>query len=294
MALSGMTGFARVEGALGAWSWAVEARSVNGRNLEARFRGPGGFDALERVVRDGAQARFSRGQIQISLQARRAEAGGGVRINTDLLDQLVRLAADYGERPGIDRPRLDGLLAVRGVIEVAEETDTPEVRVAVEAAMGQSILALLDGLAAARLGEGTALAPVLNGQVNRIAQLVDRAEAEAAAQPLAIRERFERRMAELIADPRPLEDRILAEAAVMAGKADIREELDRLAAHIDGARALLTGDGSAGRRLDFLIQEFMRETNTLCSKSATVALTAIGLELKATIEQFREQIQNVE
>ncbi len=289
-----MTGFARVEGALGAWSWAVEARSVNGRNLEARFRGPNGFDALERVVRDGAQARFSRGQIQIALQARRAESGGGVRINGELLDQLVRLAADYGERPGVDRPRLDGLMAIRGVIEVAEETDTPEVRAAVEAAMGQSILAVLDGLATSRLAEGTALAPVLAAQVDRIAELVQQAEAEAAAQPAAIRERFERRMAELIADPRPLEDRILAEAAVMAGKADIREELDRLAAHIDAARALLTGDGAAGRRLDFLIQEFMRETNTLCSKSATVALTALGLELKATIEQFREQIQNVE
>ena len=289
-----MTGFARVEGALGAWSWAVEARSVNGRNLEARFRGPSGFDALERVVRDAAQARFSRGQIQIALQARRAESGGGVRINTDLLDQLIRLAADYGERPGVDRPRLDGLLAVRGVIEVAEETDTPEIRAAVEAAMGQSIQAVLDGLAASRLAEGAALAPVLTGQVDRIAVLVRQAEAEAAAQPVAIRERFERRMAELLADTRPLEERILAEAAVMAGKADIREELDRLAAHIDAARGLLTGDGSAGRRLDFLIQEFMRETNTLCSKSATVALTAIGLDLKATIEQFREQIQNVE
>ena len=289
-----MTGFARVEGALGAWSWAVEARSVNGRNLEARFRGPNGFDALERVVRDGAQARFARGQIQIALQARRAESGGGVRINSELLDQFVRLAEDYGERPGVDRPRLDGLMAIRGVIEVAEETDTPEVRAAVEAAMGQSILAVLDGLATSRLAEGTALAPVLAAQVDRIAELVQQAEAEAAAQPAAIRERFERRMAELIADPRPLEDRILAEAAVMAGKADIREELDRLAAHIDAARALLTGDGAAGRRLDFLIQEFMRETNTLCSKSATTALTAIGLELKATIDQFREQVQNVE
>ena len=294
MALSGMTGFARVEGALEGWSWSVEARSVNGRNLEARFRGPNGFDALERVVRDAAQTRFARGQIQITLQARRAESGGGVRINTDILDRLVRLAADYGERPGVDRPRLDGLLAVRGVIEVTEETDAPEVRTAVEAAMGQSILSVLDGLATSRQAEGAALAPVLTGQVDRIADLVRQAETEAAAQPVAIRERFERRMAELIADPRPLDERILAEAAIMAGKADIREELDRLAAHIDAARALLTGDGAAGRRLDFLIQEFMRETNTLCSKSATVALTAIGLELKATIEQFREQIQNVE
>lgn len=294
MALSGMTGFARVEGALGPWSWSVEARSVNGRNLETRFRGPNGFDGLERVARDGAQARFSRGQLQVALQARRAEATGGLRINTDLLDELVRLAAEYGERPGVDRPRLDGLLAVRGVIEASEETDTPEVRAAVETAMGQSILTVLDHLAVARHEEGAALAPVLQGQVDRIAELTARAETEAAAQPQAIRERFERRMAELVADPRPLEERIFAEAAVMAGKADVREELDRLAVHVDAARTLLNGEAAAGRRLDFLTQEFVRETNTLCSKSATVALTAIGLELKATIEQFREQIQNVE
>jgi uncharacterized protein (TIGR00255 family) len=294
MALSGMTGFARVEGAFGQWSWSVEARSVNGRNLETRFRGPNGFDGLERVARDAAQARFSRGQIQVALQARRAEATGGLRINTDLLDELVRLAAEYGDRPGVDRPRLDGLLAVRGVIEASEEVDTPEVRAAVEATMSHSIQAVLDHLAIARREEGAALAPVLHGQVDRIAELAARAESEAAAQPQAIRERFERRLAELIADPRPLEERIVAEAAVMAGKADVREELDRLAAHIDAARALLNGETAAGRRLDFLTQEFVRETNTLCSKSATVALTAIGLELKATIEQFREQIQNVE
>ncbi len=294
MALSGMTGFARAEGALGRWSWSVEARSVNGRNMEARFRGPGNFDSLERVVREGAQARFGRGQIQIALQAKRAETTGTLRVNTILLDELLRICDLYQLRDGVAEPRLDGLLAVRGVVEVADDVDEPEVRAAVEAAMATSIVEVLDGLLQSRLAEGAALAPVLAGQVDRIADLTAQAESEAASQPAAIRERFERRMAELIADPRSMEERIVQEAAIMAGKADVREELDRLAAHIVSARDLLSGQAAAGRRLDFLIQEFMRETNTLCSKSATVALTRIGLDLKATIEQFREQIQNVE
>jgi uncharacterized protein (TIGR00255 family) len=295
MALSGMTGFARVEGASGPWSWSVEARSVNGRNLEARFRGPQGFDALERVVRDGAQSRFARGSIQINLQARRAEAGNSVRINTALLDQLLHVCAIYGERTDVRAPSLDGLMAVRGVVELAEDSDTPEVRASVEAAMSASVIEALDGLKTSRLSEGEALFPVLGGLVDKIAELTAQAEAEAAAQSSAIRDRFERRMAELISDIRPLEERIVQEAALMAGRADVREELDRLAAHVTAARQFLSGEGGAsGRKLDFLTQEFMRETNTLCSKSATVALTAIGLELKATVEQFREQIQNVE
>jgi uncharacterized protein (TIGR00255 family) len=287
MALSGMTGFAREEGAYGAWSWAVEARSVNGRNLEARFRGPPGFDGLERAARDGAQTRFQRGQITIGLQAKRLEAEGQVRINTGLLDRYLELSATLVAEGQATTPTADGLLSLRGVIEQSEEADDVEVRAAVEA--------VLDGLKTSRLAEGTALTPVLNGAVDRIAVLVAQGESEAAAQPAYVRGRFERRMTELLAErTASLDERIVQEAAVLAGKADVREELDRLTAHIAAARALLTGEAAAGRRLDFLIQEFMREANTLCSKSATTALTAIGLELKAVIEQLREQVQNVE
>jgi len=292
--LSGMTGFARVEGALGLWSWSVEARSVNGRNLETRFRAPNGFEGLERIVREGGQARFARGQVQVALQARRAETEAAVRINTALIEQLLKVCERFADQPGVDRPRLDGLLAVRGVVEQADENDTPEDRAAVEAAMARSINEALDGLKVSRQAEGAQLAPILSGLVDRVASLTASAETEAAGQPAAIRERFERRMAELVSDPRPIEERIFQEAAIMAGKADVREELDRLAAHVDSARQLLASDTASGRRLDFLTQEFLRETNTLCSKSATVALTGIGLELKAVIEQFREQIQNVE
>eukprot|EP01037_Dinobryon_pediforme_P012305 gene12305-12392_t len=219
MALFGMTGFARADGALGRWTWAVEARSVNGRTLEARFRGPNGFEGLERVARDGAQARFGRGQIQISLQARREETTGALRVNTALLDELIVVCDRYRTRAGLGEPRLDGLLAVRGVVETAEETETPEARAELEAAMGQTVIQALDRLKEARAGEGAALAPVLSGQVDRIAELVAQAETEAAAQIVAIRERFTRRMAELIPDPKPLEERIAFVAGLMAEEA---------------------------------------------------------------------------
>ncbi len=288
-----MTGFGRAEGAAGAWSWAVEARSVNGRNLEVRFRGPPGFDALERLAREGAQGRMQRGQITLGVQAKRAESGGQTSINLEQLERYLAVAGRLVDEGRATTPDAGGLLALRGVIEAGEETDDAEGRAAVEAAMAVSLSAALDALAAARREEGVALAPVLAGLVDRIETLVRAADAEAALQPAMLKERFERRMLELAGEA-VTPERIVQEAAAMAVKADVREELDRLRGHIDSARALLAGDAAAGRRLDFLAQEFMREANTLCSKSALPALTAHGLDLKATIEQFREQVQNVE
>ncbi len=294
MALSGMTGFGRGDGALGGWSWTVEARSVNGRGLEPRFRGPPGFDGLDRVTREAAQARFQRGQLTIGLTAKRAEAAGAVHINTQVLERYLEAAAPYVQDGRAAPPTADGLLALRGVLDAGDETEDPEARAAVEAAMGASIVVALDALKAARLDEGAALAPVLTGLVDRIETLIADAAREAETQPAVLRDRFVKRIADLLADHANLEERIVQEAAIMASKADVREELDRLVSHVDAARTLLTGDAVAGRRLDFLVQEFMREANTLCSKSATTALTAIGLELKATIDQLREQVQNVE
>lgn len=293
MALSGMTGFARVEGAAGAWTWAVEARSVNGRNLEVRFRGPPGFDVLEKGVRDGATARFQRGQLNVNLQAKRAESAVAISVNIEQLDRYLALLGPMVEAGRARPPSADGLLALRGVLEASDAEDDPEARAALEAAMADSLAAGLDGLKVSRLAEGAALLPVLSGQIDRIGQLVAAAESEAAGHPAVIRDRFARRMKELAGEAAS-EERIIQEAAAMAVKADVREELDRLAAHVDSARLLLAADAAAGRRLDFLTQEFMREANTLCSKSATPALTAIGLDLKAVIEQFREQVQNVE
>jgi uncharacterized protein (TIGR00255 family) len=291
--LSSMTGFARAEGAVGAWSWAVEARSVNGRNLEVRFRGPPGFDGLERLAREAAQARFARGQINVSMQARRAESSGAVKINQEQLDRYLAVSAALTAQGHIAPPSADGLLALRGVLETGEAEEDAEARAAVEAAMGASLAQAFDGLKTSRQAEGASLAVVLAGLVDQIEALTRDAEGQAAAQAPAIRDRFAKRLAELLGEAAP-QDRILQEAAVMAVKADVREELDRLAGHVAAARTLMTEDAAAGRRLDFLTQEFMREANTLCSKSAAAGLTATGLALKAAIDQFREQVQNVE
>ncbi|HEX2561243.1 YicC/YloC family endoribonuclease [Phenylobacterium sp.] len=295
MALSGMTGFGRAEGALGAWSWAVEARSVNGRNLEVRFRGPPGFDGLERAAREGAQGRFARGQLQVSVQAKKAETATSVRINTGQLETYLAAAAPYVAAGQAQLPTMGELMTLRGVVEAADAEDDPEAMAALEAAIAASLGAALDALAAARKAEGDSLTVVLTGLMDTIAELVAQAADLAAGQPAAIKARFEKRMGELIGETSAaVEERIVQEAAAMAVKADVREELDRLAQHVAAARELIGGQGAAGRRLDFLTQEFMREANTLCAKSALGELTAVGLSLKATIEQLREQVQNVE
>lgn len=291
--LSGMTGFGRADGAGEGWTWSVEARSVNGRNLEVRFRGPNGFDTLERQAKAAGQARFARGQVSVGVHARRGDAGeGAVTVNEAVLARYLALANQLAEE-GATPPSADGLLALRGVIEAPEEDDDADARAAVEAAMAQTVEEALDALQASREREGAQLAPVLEDFIARIETLVASAEGEASAQIEAIRERFTRRISELAPDAPGLHDRIFLEAAALATKADVREELDRLSAHVASARQLLL-EPPAGRKLDFLMQEFMREANTLCSKSATTPLTAIGLELKATIEQLREQVQNVE
>jgi uncharacterized protein (TIGR00255 family) len=293
MTISGMTGFGRSEGSLGAWSWAAEARSVNGRNLEVRFRGPPGFEGLERMVREGAQSRFQRGQLTIGLQAKRSEGAGSVQLNLDQLERYLAAGAPYVASGQASPPSLDGLLALRGVIEAADAVEDPDAQVALEAAMAASLAAALDGLAAGRAEEGRSLEGVLDGLVSRIGELTRTASALAGGQPILMKARFEKRLTELAGEA-ATEERILQEAAAMAVKADVQEELDRLRGHVDAARGLLAAEGGVGRKLDFLTQEFMREANTLCSKSASGALTSVGLDLKATIEQFREQVQNVE
>ena len=298
-AISGMTGFGRADGALDGWTWSVEARSVNGRNLEVRFRGPNGFDNLERLAKTAAQARLSRGQVTLGVQARRSDAGAAaVRVNEAVLSRYLEIANALAEQ-GTTPPSADGLLALRGVLDVPDDdTDDAEARAPVEAAMAATIELALDALKFSREREGDQLTPVIIAFIDRIETLTRSAEGEAAAQTLQVRDRFARRMTELapnlaeIGAP-GLEDRIVLEAAVLATRADVREELDRLSAHVASARKLLL-EPPAGRKLDFLMQEFMREANTLCSKSATTPLTAVGLELKAVIEQLREQVQNVE
>ena len=288
-----MTGFGRADGAVDGWSWSVEARSVNGRTLEVRFRGPPGFDNLERLAKAATQVRLSRGQVTIGIQAKRAEPGAaGLIVNEDVLARYLMLANRLAE-DGATPPSADGLLGLRGVLEAPEEEEDAEAKAAVEAAMAASVEAALDALKLSREREGTQLTPVITDFIGRIETLVSQAEGEAQAQVEHIRDRFTRRMQELAPEAPGLEERVYLEAATLATKADVREELDRLTAHVASARELLR-QPPAGRKLDFLMQEFMREANTLCSKSATTALTGIGLELKAVIEQLREQVQNVE
>lgn len=291
-ALSGMTGFGRADGAGHGWTWAVEARSVNGRNLEVRLRAPSGFDDLERLTKAAAQGRFARGQVSLTVQTKAEGGSAVVGVDSVALDRWLTLARQLVEA-GAAPPTADGLLALRGVIVGDDAALDPETQAALQTAIVASVEQALDALLASRRTEGAQLFPVLTGLIDRIETLVADAGREASAQVDAVRERFARRMADLAPDAPGLEERIYLEAAALAARADVREEMDRLQAHVAAARALLAAP-PAGRKLDFLMQEFMREANTLCSKSATVPLTAVGLELKSAVEQLREQVQNVE
>ncbi len=293
MKISSMTGFARREGALEDWAWAVEARSVNGRNLEVRFKGPNGFETLERLVREAAQARFQRGQINVTIQARASSPARRTNLNLEILQRYMAFGESFVVAGRAVAPTMDGLLALPGVIEMSDNDAGSADHGQLESAMAGSVAEALDALKQSRAEEGRSIARVLAGFLDAIEALIAAAGMEASLQPALIKARFERRLIELLGDT-VNQDRIVQEAAVMAVKADVREEIDRLVAHVAAARTLLAADGASGRRLDFLTQEFMREANTLCSKSAVSTLTNIGLELKATIDQFREQVQNVE
>lgn len=288
-----MTGFARSEGMAAGVSWVWELRSVNGRGLEFRLRLPPGFDALEPALREEAGRQLRRGNVNGTLTLRR-EDRPRVSADPELLAELLRLATELAARiPGAPPPRPEGLLALPGVLRAAapEEGVSPEL---IEQARA-GFAAALAGLAAARREEGARLQALLDGQLGAIAALREQAIVQAADQPERQRTRMMESLQALLRDQPGLpQDRIAQEVALLATRSDVREELDRLGAHLEAARALLAEGAGVGRRFDFLVQEFGRETNTLCSKSATVALTATGLQLKAAIEQMREQVQNVE
>ena len=290
-----MTGFGRAEGAAGPVRWAWEARSVNGRGLDVRARLPLGLESLEQAVREAAQKRFKRGAVQINLNVRRDAAAGAAAVNLALLEQLLEAGRPFIEAGRAAPPRWDGLLQTRGVLTGGEtEEETPEARAALERTLLAGVNTALDALAAMRAQEGAALRALLEGLLDRIESLADQARGLAAAQPAAMIGRIETRLAALSPEVRLDPQRLAQEAALAAARADVQEELDRLAAHAQEARALLAGGEAAGRRLDFLAQEFNREANTLCSKSSDLALTRVGLDLKTTIDQLREQAANVE
>jgi len=290
-----MTGFARQEGGDASLTWSWEAKSVNSRSLDIRCRVPQGYESLDAAARGVAPQHLARGNLQLTLSANRAAAPLRVKVNRDILDQVVALTRELQGELEAAAPRLDGLLAIRGVIEAVEEEETAEQRQAREAAMQGDLEAVLQALAANRRAEGARLGAIVEQHLAAIAGLVEAATACAATQPDALRARLRQQLEELLgAAPALPEDRLAQEAALLISKADVREELDRLVAHIAAARELLAAGGAVGRRLDFLCQELNREANTLCSKSPDVELTRIGLDLKGAIEQLREQVQNLE
>lgn len=293
-AIASMTGFARAEGTTGATSWMVEVKSVNGKALDIRSRIPNGFDAVDAAARLEFAKAVKRGNINLNINLSRAVTAGQLRLNRPLLAELVAIAREI-EDAGAERPRIDALLAVRGILETGEEEETPEQRAALEADLIGGVRDAVARLAQSRLAEGARLAEVLSGHLDEITTLTDAAGTTASLQPAALKEKLRAQVQALLdAVPALPEERLAQEAALLIAKADVREELDRLRAHIAQARDMLAEGGAIGRRLDFLCQEFNREANTLCSKSADVELTRIGLSLKATIEQFREQVQNIE
>ena len=289
-----MTGFARTEGTVETLTWAWELRAVNGRGLELRFRLPPGWDTLEPAFREMAGKCLKRGNVNANLTVRR-DMETRASIDEAALANVLALAMDLHARiPGSPVPRAEALLVMPGVMRQAP-ADPAQERETAFVPVQAGFAAALEGLVASRAAEGARLAEVLSAQLEDIAALRDQAAAEAADQPAAQRARVMETLKALLRESPSLpEERIAQEVALLAARSDVREELDRLAAHIGAARALLEEGANIGRRFDFLVQEFNREANTLCSKSASVALTTTGLKLKATIEQLREQVQNIE
>jgi uncharacterized protein (TIGR00255 family) len=292
--IASMTGFARQAGTTGPYSWAWEIKSVNGRGLDIRARTPAGFDALAEEARQVLARLLTRGQCQLSLSLSRAAGTPRIKINEAVLASLVEALSALPQRDNIAPASLDGLLALRGVVEV-EEADDEALTASLQAELRAAIAPLAETLVAARRSEGQALAQIIEAQFAAMEALVRAAAESPARTPEAIRARLKGQIETLLETTASFDaDRLHQEAVLIATRADIQEEIDRLRAHIESGRVLLAEGGAIGRKLDFLAQEFGREANTLCSKANDVALSRIGLDLKAVVDQFREQVQNVE
>jgi uncharacterized protein (TIGR00255 family) len=295
MALSSMTGFARGHGVCGSYAWAWELKSVNAKGLDLRLRLPPGWEAVEVPVRGRAAETLARGTVYGTLTVEREGIGPAVRVNEAVLNAVLATLKGLAGRVEAAPPRLDGILALKGVIEVADQDEAEADRLAAEQAVVAGFDRTVAELAAMRRREGESLRTVLVQRLSEIGALAARAEAAPGRRPEAIRARIAEQVATLLeASSRFDPDRLHQEAILIASKADIREELDRLQSHVAQARELIGEGGPVGRRLDFLAQELNREANTICAKSNDVELTHVGLSLKTSVEQFREQVQNLE
>jgi uncharacterized protein (TIGR00255 family) len=295
MALSSMTGFARSHGASGPYVFEWELKSVNAKGFDLRLRMPQGWDELEAFAKKRAAELLARGTVYANLTVKRANALSTVRINEDVLASVVKVAGQLAAKIDAVAPSIDGLLAIKGVIEVVEpESDEEEDKVA-RAAAAEAFDKALTELVAMRRREGTALGQILSQRMDEVEALAKKAETAPGRKPEAIRARLAEQVATLLETSDRFDaDRLNQEALLIAARADIREELDRIASHVTQARELIGKGGPIGRRLDFLAQEFHREVNTCCSKSNDIELTNTGLEMKNVVEQFREQVQNLE
>jgi uncharacterized protein (TIGR00255 family) len=295
MALSSMTGFARSHGASGPYAFEWELKSVNAKGFDLRMRLPPGWDELEAFAKKRAGEVLSRGTVYANLNVKRTNAASTVRVNEDVLASVVKVASLLAGKIDAVAPSVDGLLSIKGVIEIVEpESDEAEDQAA-RAAAAAAFDEALANLVAMRRREGSALGQILIQRMDEIEMLAKRAEAAPGRKPEAIRARLAEQIATLPESSDRFDpDRLTQEALLIAAKADIREELDRIASHVSQVREMIGKGGPVGRRLDFLAQEFNREVNTCCSKSNDLELTNIGLEMKNVVEQFREQVQNLE
>jgi len=295
MPLASMTGFARSQGSAGGYHWAWELKSVNGKGLDLRLRLPPGWDAIEVPARASAARHLARGNVSATLTAERKGALAAVRVNEEVLAALLETIGRIAPRVEASPPSLDGILGLKGVMEITETEESAAARREAESAVAAGFEAALSALVSARRNEGAALARLLETRLVEIARLTAAAEASPARAPEAVRARLAEQVKSIVGTGEKFDsDRLYQEAILLAAKADVREELDRLKAHVEAAEKLLAEGGPVGRKLDFLAQELNRESNTLCAKSNDVSLTAIGLDLKAVVDQFREQVQNLE
>jgi len=295
MALSSMTGFARSHGTSGPYAFEWELKSVNAKGFDFRLRLPPGWDEVETIARKRATELLARGTVYANLTVKRTGAASVVRINDDVLNSILKVVGEISAKTDAVAPSVDGLLAIKGVIEVVEPESNDEEMQTARTAVAEAFERALQSLIEMRKREGVALGQILLQRMDDIERLSKRAEAAPGRKPEAIKARLAEQIAALLeTSDRFDEDRLSQEAILIAAKADIREELDRIASHVAQTRELLGKGGPVGRRLDFLAQEFNREVNTTCSKSNDIELTNTGLEMKNVVEQFREQVQNLE
>ena len=295
MALASMTGFARSHGVAGAYAWSWEIKSVNAKGFDLRLRLPPGWDAIEVPARKRASEVLARGTVYANLSVVRKGGGATVKVNEQVLAAVLAMLKGLAGKVDARPASLDGILGLKGVIEIAEEDESEEARAAAEQAVVAGFDKALADLAAARREEGATLGQLLSARLQEIAALRERAETAPGRMPEAIKARLAEQVANLLAASQRFDsDRLHQEAIMLAAKADIREELDRIVSHVAQAQKLLAEGGPVGRRLDFLAQELHRESNTLTAKANDVELSNVGLELKTVVEQFREQVQNLE